>query len=97
MAKEVTMRQLFESGVYFGHLTRFREPEMEEYIYGTNNKINIIDLEKTLPMFRKAMKFIGQVIGRGGKVLFVGTKRTARDLVAEYAQKCGMPYVNHRC
>lgn len=95
-ATDVTMRTLFEAGVHFGHLARFREPQMAPYIYGVKNKINIIDLEKTLPMFRSALQFVQQVAGRGGKVLFVGTKRPASDIIAEFAQKCGMPYVNYR-
>ncbi len=93
---DVNMRTLFEAGVHFGHLARFREPQMSEYIYGTKNKISIIDLEKTLPLFRQAMEFISEIASRGGKVLFVGTKRSASKIVAEYAQKCGMPYVNYR-
>lgn len=93
---EVSMRALFEAGVHFGHLSRFREPQMSEYIYGTKNKINIIDLEKTLPLFRTAMDFVKEVAGRGGKVLFVGTKRSASKIVAEQAERCGMPYVNYR-
>lgn len=92
----VTMREMLEAGVHFGHLTRFREPKMNEYIYGVNNKVNIINLEKTLPMFNSGMNFLKKVAKRGGKILFVGTKRTARDMVAEYAEKCDMPYVNHR-
>lgn len=94
--KEVTMRAMFEAGVHFGHLARFREPQMSEYIYGTKNKISIINLEKTLPMFRIAMQFISELANRGGKILFVGTKRSASNLVLEYAEKCGMPYVNYR-
>jgi small subunit ribosomal protein S2 len=93
---EVSMRALFEAGVHFGHLSRFREPQMSEYIYGTKNKINIIDLEKTLPLFRQALDFMSEIAGHGGKILFVGTKRSASKIVAEYAQKCGMPYVNYR-
>lgn len=92
----VLMRELFEAGVHFGHLARFREPQMSEYIYGTKNKISIINLEKTLPMFQKAMDFIHEIASKGGKVLFVGTKRSASKIIAECAQKCGMPYVNYR-
>ena len=87
---------MFEAGVHFGHLARFREPQMSEYIYGTKNKISIINLEKTLPLFRTAMQFISEVANRGGKILFVGTKRSASNLVKEYAESCGMPYVNYR-
>jgi small subunit ribosomal protein S2 len=90
------MRTLFEAGVHFGHLTRFREPSMAPYIFGTNNKINIIDLEKTLPLFKKAMEFVKKIADRNGKILFVGTKRAAKSIVAEYAAACDMPYVNHR-
>lgn len=93
---EVSMRSLFEAGVHFGHLARFREPQMSEYIYGTKNKISIINLEKTLPLFKNALEFINEVAGRGGKILFVGTKRSASKIVAEQAQRCGMPYVNFR-
>jgi small subunit ribosomal protein S2 len=93
---EVSMRAMFEAGVHFGHLARFREPQMSEYIYGTKNKISIINLEKTLPLFKTAMQFMSEVANRGGKILFVGTKRSASNLVAEYAEKCGMPYVNYR-
>lgn len=93
---EVSMRDLFEAGVHFGHLARFREPQMQDYIYGTKNKICIINLEKTLPLFKTAMEYVQEVANRGGKILFVGTKRSASKIVAEYAQKCGMPYVNYR-
>lgn len=93
---DVSMRAMFEAGVHFGHLARFREPQMSEYIYGTKNKISIINLEKTLPLFKTAMQFVTELANRGGKILFVGTKRSASQLVAEYADKCGMPYVNHR-
>lgn len=93
---EVSMRNLFEAGVHFGHLSRFREPQMAPYIYGTKNKICIINLEKTLPMFKTAMEFVQEVASRGGKILFVGTKRSASKIIAEYATKCDMPYVNYR-
>jgi small subunit ribosomal protein S2 len=90
------MRTLFEAGVHFGHLTRFREPSMAPYIFGINNKISIIDLEKTLPLFKKAMEFVKKIADRNGKILFVGTKRAAKGIIAEYAASCEMPYVNHR-
>ncbi len=93
---DVSMRTLFEAGVHFGHLARFREPQMSEFIYGTKNKISIINLEKTLPLFKEAMEFVSEVAGRGGKILFVGTKRSASKIIAEAAQKCAMPYVNYR-
>lgn len=95
-SSNVSMRTLFEAGVHFGHLSRFREPQMSEYIYGTKNKISIINLEKTLPLFNNAMEFINEVASKGGKILFVGTKRSASKIIAEAAQKCGMPYVNYR-
>ncbi len=95
-SNEVSMRALFEAGVHFGHLARFREPQMSEYIYTTKNKISIIDLEKTLPLFTRAMEFVNEVASRGGKILFVGTKRSASKIVAENAERCGMPYVNYR-
>lgn len=95
-ATDVTMRALFEAGVHFGHLARFREPQMSEYIYTTKNKISIINLEKTLPLFKDAMEFVNEVASKGGKILFVGTKRAASKLVADAAQRCGMPYVNYR-
>jgi small subunit ribosomal protein S2 len=95
MAK-VTMRQMLEAGVHFGHQTRYWNPKMGQYIFGARNKIHIINLEKTLPMFNDALNMIGGVAANKGKVLFVGTKRAARDIVAEEAKRCGMPYINHR-
>ena len=95
MAK-VTMRQMLEAGVHFGHQTRYWNPKMNEYIFGARNKIHIVNLEKTLPMFNDALNMIGGVAAHKGRVLFVGTKRAASDIVAEEAKRCGMPYVNHR-
>ncbi|MDX1348257.1 MAG: 30S ribosomal protein S2 [Thiomicrorhabdus chilensis] len=95
MAK-VTMRQMLEAGVHFGHQTRYWNPKMGEYIFGARNKIHIVNLEKTLPLFNDALNVMGGVAANKGKVLFVGTKRAARDIVAEEATRCGMPYVNHR-
>lgn len=95
MAK-VTMRQMLEAGCHFGHQTRYWNPKMGQYIFGARNKIHIINLEKTLPMFNEALNFAGSVVANKGKVLFVGTKRAAREIVAEEAKRCGMPYVNHR-
>lgn len=92
----VTMRQMLEAGVHFGHQTRYWNPQMNNYIFGHRNKIHIINLEKTLPLFNDSMNFIGKLASNGGRILFVGTKRAARDVVAEEAQRCGMPYVNHR-
>ncbi len=92
----VTMRQMLEAGVHFGHQTRYWNPQMAPYIFGHRNKIHIVNLEKTLPMFNDAMNFIGKLASNGGKILFVGTKRSARNVVAEEAQRCSMPFVNHR-
>jgi small subunit ribosomal protein S2 len=92
----VSMRQMLEAGVHFGHQTRFWNPKMAPFIFGERNKIHIINLEKTQPMFAEAAGFIKNVIADGGKVLFVGTKRSARDAVLREAARCGMPYVNQR-
>lgn len=93
---QLSMRQMLEAGVHFGHQTRYWNPKMDSYIFGQRNKIHIINLEKTLPLFNDAMNFVGKLAANGGKVLFVGTKRSARDTVKEEARRCGMPYVNHR-
>ncbi|MFW6020862.1 MAG: 30S ribosomal protein S2 [Guyparkeria sp.] len=95
MAK-ITMRQMIEAGVHFGHQTRYWNPGMAPYIFGQRNRIHIINLEKTLPMFEDALNYVGKLAGNGGKILFVGTKRSARDIVETEAKRCGMPYVNHR-
>jgi small subunit ribosomal protein S2 len=92
----VTMRQMLEAGVHFGHQTRFWNPKMAQFIFGNRNKIHIVNLEKTLPMFQEAQKFVRQLAANKGKVLFVGTKRAARDIVREEAQRAGMPYVDNR-
>ncbi|MBS0002626.1 MAG: 30S ribosomal protein S2 [Thioalkalivibrio sp.] len=92
----VTMRQMLEAGVHFGHQTRYWHPKMAPYIFGERNKIHIINLEKSLPMFNDALNFLGKVAADGGKILFVGTKRSAREVVGEEARRCNMPYVNHR-
>ncbi len=92
----VTMRQMLEAGVHFGHQTRYWNPKMSPYIFGERNKIHIINLEKTLPMFLDAATFLGNMVANKGTVLFVGTKRSARDAIQEEAIRCGMPYVNHR-
>lgn len=92
----VSMRQMLEAGVHFGHQTRYWNPKMAAYLFGSRNKIHIIDLEKTLPMFNDAMNYLGQMTANKGTVLFVGTKKAARKVVAEEAARCGMPYVNHR-
>ena len=91
-----TMREMLEAGVHFGHQTRFWNPKMAPYIYGHRNKIHIINLEKTLPAFEDAMKFIRQLAGRRGTILMVGTKRQAREVIAQEAQRAGMPYVDQR-
>jgi len=92
----VTMRQMLEAGVHFGHRTRFWHPKMRPYIFGERNKIHIINLEKTLPLFNEAMEFLHKLTANRGIVLFAGTKRQAADIVQEEAVRCGCPYVNHR-
>lgn len=92
----VTMRQMLEAGVHFGHQSRFWNPKMAPYIYGERSKIHIINLEHTLPLFNDAMNFLGRLAANRGKILFVGTKRAARDIIQEEATRCGMPYVNQR-
>ncbi len=92
----VTMRQMLEAGVHFGHQTRFWNPKMAPFIFGHRNKIHIINLEKSLPMLQEAQKFARQLAANRCTVLFVGTKRQAREIVAEEARRCGMPYVEQR-
>ncbi len=92
----VSMRQMLEAGVHFGHQTRYWNPKMAQYIFGHRNKIHIVNLEKTLPLFNDAMNFVSSMAAKKGKILFVGTKRAAQDIVAAEAERCGMPYVNHR-
>ena len=92
----VTMREMLEAGVHFGHQTRFWNPKMAPYIYGHRNKIHIINLEKTLPAFNEAMKFIRQLAAKRGTILMIGTKRQAREFIAAEAQRAGMPYVDSR-
>jgi len=92
----VSMRQMLEAGVHFGHQTRYWNPKMAPFIFGARNKIHIIDLEQTLPLFNDAMNYLSQMAANKGTILFVGTKKAARKVVAEEATKCGMPYVNHR-
>ena len=92
----VSMRQMLEAGVHFGHQTRFWNPKMAEFIFGERNKIHIINLEKTQPMFVEAAKFIHGVASDGGTVLFVGTKRSAREPIQKEAVRAGMPFVNQR-
>jgi len=92
----VTMRQMLEAGVHFGHQTRYWNPKMAPFIYGARSNIHIINLEKTLPLFNDAINYLEQVAAKRGKILFVGTKRTTRTVVQEEAQRCAMPFVNHR-
>jgi small subunit ribosomal protein S2 len=92
----VSMRQMLEAGVHFGHQTRFWNPKMAQYIFGERNRIHIINLEKTLPLYNDAAGFIRQVVADGGRVLFVGTKRSAREAVRQAAIRAGMPFVSHR-
>ncbi|MEO8767524.1 MAG: 30S ribosomal protein S2 [Nitrosospira sp.] len=92
----VTMRQMLEAGVHFGHQTRFWNPRMAQYIFGHRNKIHIINLEKTLAMYQDAIKYVRQLSANKGNILFVGTKRQARDIVREEALRCGSPYVDQR-
>ncbi len=92
----VSMREMLEAGVHFGHQTRFWDPKMAPYIFGERNKIHIINLEKSLPLFNDATGFIKNLVSNGGSVMFVGTKRAARDALAEEARRCNMPFVSHR-
>ncbi|MBI5040795.1 MAG: 30S ribosomal protein S2 [Gammaproteobacteria bacterium] len=92
----VTMRQMLEAGVHFGHQTRFWNPKMAQYIFGERSKIHIINLERTLPLYNEAMNFLSSLAAKRGTVLFVGTKRAARDVVGEEASRSGMPFVNYR-
>ena len=90
------MREMLEAGVHFGHQTRFWDPKMAPFIFGHRNRIHIINLEKSLPMFQEAMKFAKQLSANNGTILMVGTKRTARETVAAEAQRAGIPYVDQR-
>jgi len=92
----VTMRQMLEAGVHFGHQTRFWNPRMAPYIFGQRNKIHIVNLEKTMVKYVEAMDYIRKLSANGGNILFIGTKRQAREIVAEEAQRAGMPYVDER-
>ena len=93
---DVTMRQMLEAGVHFGHQTRFWNPKMAPYIFGERNKIHIINLEKSLPLAREAYAFVKGTVSDGGTVLFVGTKRAAREAIRVHASRCGMPFVSQR-
>ena len=92
----VTMREMLEAGVHFGHQARYWNPKMAPYIFGQRNKIHIINLEKSLPMYGEAVNFIGKLAARKGTILFVGTKRSAQNIIQEEALRCGMPFVNRR-
>jgi small subunit ribosomal protein S2 len=92
----VTMREMLEAGVHFGHQTRYWNPRMAPYIFGHRNKIHIVNLEKTMAMYQEALKFVRQLSTNKGTVLFVGTKRQAREIIKEEAQRCGSPYVDYR-
>ena len=93
---QVTMRQMMEAGVHFGHQTRYWNPKMGPYIFGARGKIHIINLEKTMPLFTDAMNFISAIAQKRGSILFVGTKRSARDAIKEEATRCNMPYMSMR-
>src|SRR5215204_2793997 len=96
ISMSVTMREMLEAGVHFGHQTRYWNPKMSPYIFGARNKIHIINLEKSLPMYQDALKYVRQLTSNKGQILFVGTKRQAREIVKEEAQRAGAPYVDHR-
>ena len=93
---QVTMKELLESGVHFGHQTRRWNPKMKDFIFGERNGIHIVDLQKTLKQFKEALRYVTEVAAAGKSILFVGTKRQAQEAVAEEARRCGMYYVNHR-
>ena len=92
----VSMRQMLEAGVHFGHQTRFWNPKMAPFIFGERNRIHIINLEKTLPLYVEAVDFVKHLVADGGRILFVGTKRSAREAIAREAARCSMPWVTHR-
>tara|TARA_B100000678_G_scaffold100922_1_gene84191 strand:- start:382 stop:1296 length:915 start_codon:yes stop_codon:yes gene_type:complete len=93
---DISMRQLLEAGVHFGHRTRYWNPKMAPFIFGHRNKIHIINLEETLPLIKDAYNYISRLAANGGNVMFVGTKRAAREAVGKQAQRAGMPFVNYR-
>ena len=92
----VKMKDLLEAGAHFGHKTRYWNPKMAEYIFGSRNKIHLINLEKTMPLLTDALNYISKLASHKAKILIVGTKRAAQEAVREYAKSCGMPYVDHR-
>ncbi|MBO1519754.1 30S ribosomal protein S2 [Oceanisphaera pacifica] len=93
---QVSMRDMLKAGVHFGHQTRYWNPKMKPYVFGASNRVHIINLEKTVPMFNDALNYLGSVASKKGKILFVGTKRAASEAVKEAATKCDQFYVNHR-
>ncbi|HEY0503036.1 MAG TPA: 30S ribosomal protein S2 [Lysobacter sp.] len=93
---QITMRQMLEAGVHFGHQTRYWNPKMGPYIFGARGKIHIINLEKTVPLFNDAMNFISGIAQKRGMILFIGTKRSARESIKEEAERCGQPYMTQR-
>ncbi|MEL6366494.1 MAG: 30S ribosomal protein S2 [Pseudomonadota bacterium] len=93
---DVTMRQMLEAGVHFGHQTRYWNPKMAPFIFGDRNKIHIVNLERTLPLFREALTYVKGLAADGGNVMFVGTKRSARQTIGKEAARAGMPFVNYR-
>jgi small subunit ribosomal protein S2 len=92
----VSMHELLEAGAHFGHRTRYWNPKMAEYIYGSRNKIHIINLEKTIVMLNDVLNYVGRLASNRAKILFVGTKRAAQESIRNHAKRCGMPYVDHR-
>ena len=96
MTAPMSMRQMLEAGVHFGHQTRFWNPKMAPYIFGERSRIHIVNLEKTLPLYSEASEFVKRLVSDGGTILFVGTKRAARETIGEEARRCSMPYVNQR-
>ena len=92
----ITMKELLEAGVHFGHQAKRWNPKMKQYIFGERNKVHIIDLQQTVPMLYTAMNTLQQIVSKGGRVLFVGTKRQAQDQIKAAAERCGQYYVNHR-
>ena len=93
---DITLEQLLKAGVHFGHQTKYWNPKMDQYLFGTRDKIHIINLEHTVEMIKPALKFIEGVAAKNNKILFVGTKRTATDIIKNEAERCSMPYVNQR-
>ncbi len=96
MPTDVSMRRMLEAGVHFGHQTRFWNPKMSQFIFGERNKIHIINLEQTVPLYKQATEFVRKLVAEGGTLMFVGSKRAAREAVAAEAVRCGMPYVTQR-